>query len=150
MKRIISIAIPFLVSVITVTVLAVVSSSQRVINQLPIDDASASFGKRLSMSLYDLQHFAPLYGLFILIALLIAFLASALLYRGIKFGRLIIFTVAGGVAIWVMLWAMEQVFFGVPIVAGARDGVGLTLQIFAGGLGGLLFSFLSQSKKNPA
>jgi len=47
---------------------------------------------------------------------------------------------------FVMLWAMEQVFFGVPIVAGARDGFGLILQMLAGGVGGFIFAKLSSPK----
>jgi len=47
---------------------------------------------------------------------------------------------------FVMLWAMEQVFFGVPIVAGARDGFGLILQMLAGGVGGFIFAKLTSLK----
>jgi len=49
-----------------------------------------------------------------------------------------LFMGAGAVAIAVMLWAMQQVFFGVPIVAGARDGFGLFLQMLAGAIGGFI------------
>ena len=41
---------------------------------------------------------------------------------------------------------MEQVFFGVPIVGGARDGLGLFFQVLAGSMGGFIFATLTSLK----
>lgn len=125
-----------------------VFSTQRVIRELSDIGGPVSFGDRLSMSLYDIQHFGSLYWPFITLAFIIAFLAGGGVYRLAKFGRPVIYAVAGAVAMAVMLWAMEQVFFGVPIVAGARDGFGLFLQMLAGAVGGLLFSKVTASLKH--
>lgn len=107
----------------------------------PLDEGLKGF-----MVGYDLQHFAPLYFAFITIAFIIAFLCAGGVYRMAKIARPFIYFIAGAVAIWVMLFLMQQVFFGVPIVAGARDGSGLLLQVFAGGFGGFLFALLTRIK----
>ena len=79
-------------------------------------------------------------------AFLIAFLAGGLIYRFAKFGRPIVYMVAGAVAMMVMLMAMKQAFFGVDIVAGARDGFGLALQMLAGAVGGYVFARLTKPR----
>ncbi len=121
-------------------------STQRVIDSLGDIGGAVQFGDRLSMTVYDAFYFGRLYWGFITIAFILAFIAGWALYRGVKFGRTIIFTVAGAVAMLVMLLAMEQVFFGVPIVAGARDSLGLLLQMFAGGIGGFIYAKLTAPK----
>jgi len=98
------------------------------------------------MSFYDLFHFGSLYSPFILLAFITAFLAAWSIYKIAGFGRVIIYSFAGAIAMFVMLWAMEQVFFGVPIVGGARDGFGLLLQVLAGGIGGFIFAILTSPK----
>lgn len=98
------------------------------------------------MSFYDLTHFGTLYAIFIFLALAIAFSVASGVFKLAGFGRTIVYSVAGAAAMFVMLWAMEQVFFGVPIVAGARDGMGLILQMLAGGIGGFIFARMSAPK----
>jgi len=134
------------VSVISTVIVASTISSNRVINSLGAIGAETSFGERLSMSVYDVTHFGTLYGIFIFLALAIAFAAGWAVFKLAKTGRTLVYVVAGATAIFVMLWAMEQVFFGVPIVAGARDGFGLILQMLAGGVGGFIFAKLTSTK----
>jgi hypothetical protein len=54
------------------------------------------------------------------IGLLVAFPVAALVHRVTKLSRVLVFAGAGLVCMLVMLLAMEQVFFGVQLVAGAR------------------------------
>ena len=126
------------------TALAAFISSQRVLNQLPDPLGQIGLSERVFTAFYDIQHFGSLYGLFILIAFLIAFLAGGLIFRFAKFGRPIVYMVAGAVAMMVMLIAMKQAFFGVDIVAGARDGFGLALQMLSGAVGGYVFARLTK------
>jgi len=130
---------------ITISVASIISTN-RVINSLNAIGAETSLGDRLSMSFYDLTHFGTLYGIFVFIALTIAFFAAWGVFKIAGFGRPIVYCVAGAIAMFVMLWSMEQVFFGVPIVAGARDGFGLVLQMLAGSLGGFIFAKLTSQK----
>ncbi|WP_415811619.1 hypothetical protein [Litorimonas haliclonae] len=104
------------------------------------------------MVLYDLFYFAKiLYLGFVGLGLLIAFGVGSILLlilelRSRASYRFIVFSVAGAVSMGVMLWAMKNVFFGMQLVAGARDGTGIFLQILAGILGGLVFALLTRPK----
>ena len=100
------------------------------------------------MTIYDIQHLGSLYIIFVSIALAVAFLLGGLVYRFAKFGRPIIYMVAGGTAILVMLFAMKAQFFDVHIIAGARDSFGLGLQMLAGAMGGLFFAWMTGSRND--
>lgn len=136
----------WLAAALITTILGSLFSSLRLLSSLKNMGAPVDGSASISMALYDLQHFGVLYGLFITIALLIAFLTAALVFKAIKSKRIIIYICAGAVAMAVMLWLMQQVFFGVPIVGGARDGLGLALQLFAGAVGGFAFAKLRPLK----
>ena len=134
----------WLAAVITVVILGVTFQTQNVISRLSNLGTDIGFGERLSMTGYDITHLGSLYGIFIAIALAIAFLASGFLFRFTKFGRSIIYPIAGGLAILVMLLLMKQAFFDVHIIAGARDSLGIALQILAGATGGWVFAHLTR------
>ncbi len=131
-----------LLAALVTAALGAVFSTQKIIAASsavsPAYAAEMTFARRLSNTLYDVVNFGPLYVIFILIALLIAMGLAGLIARAMPKLALPLFMGAGAVAMAVMLWAMQQVFFGVPIVAGARDGFGLFLQMLAGAIGGLI------------
>jgi len=143
MRRFGKIILAFVISVVLATLLATLFSTQFVIAGLTQAGAEISLGERLNMTLYDLGHLGRLYGIFILIGLAIAFLAAALVYRFAKTKRALIYVVAGMACFVVMLYLMQAVFFGVPIIAGARSTMGLIFQVLAGGLGGYMFARLT-------
>ena len=134
-------------AVLTTTVFAVIFQSQNIIARLNGLGGNIGFSERLSVTFFDLTHLGSLYGIFISIALAIAFLCGALVYKIAKFGRPVIYICAGAIAMIVMLLMMKEVFFGVAIIAGARDMTGLAFQMVAGGLGGFVFSKISQAKQ---
>ena len=136
----------FILSVLIATLLATLFSTQFVIGGLEDVGAKISFGTRLDMSLYDLSHLGRVYGIFILIGLGIAFPVAALVYRFAKTKRPLIYIIAGMTCFVVMLYLMQAVFFGVPIIAGARSGLGLTFQALAGGISGYVFAKLTERK----
>ena len=72
MKKASRFIIPWFAASLVCVIIASIISTQRVINGLNDVGGSIGFDERLSMSLYDLMHFGTLYGLFILIAFLIA------------------------------------------------------------------------------
>ena len=135
----------WLAAVISVVLLGVIFQTQNIIARLGNLGADVGFEERLSMTAYDISHLGTLYGIFIAIALAIAFLVGGLLYHFTKFGRVVIYPVAGGVAILVMLFAMKQAFFDVHIIAGARDMIGITFQVLAGIIGGWVFAHLTRN-----
>ena len=133
----------FILSVVIATVVATLFSTQFVIAGLEGAGAVIGLGDRIDMSFYDLSHLGRLYGIFIFIGLGIAFLFAALIHHFAKTKRLLIYIVAGTACFVVMLYLMQAVFFGVPIIAGARSGVGLACQALAGGIAGYVFARLT-------
>lgn len=133
---------------LTTVILGITFQTQNVLARLDNIGADVSFGERLSMTLYDIQHLGSLYIIFVSIALAVAFLLGGLVYRLAKFGRPIVYMVAGGTAILVMLFTMKAAFFDVHLIAGARDGFGLGLQMLAGAIGGLIFAWISKTVDN--
>ncbi|MEP3655943.1 MAG: hypothetical protein ABJO36_13700 [Litorimonas sp.] len=136
--------------VLTAVVLGVIFQTQNVLARLDDIGADVGFAERLSMTLYDLQHLGSLYIIFVSIALAIAFLVGGLVYRFAKFGRPIVYCVAGAVAILVMLFAMKANFFDIHIIAGARDAFGISLQMLAGAIGGFVFARISRPNKKAS
>lgn len=132
-----------IISVTFTAIFATLIQTQRVIGLLDNIGANISLNKRVSMSVYDVSHLGTLYAIFIFIAFLIAFIASTGIYKITKYARLITYTVAGALAIFVMLKLMKLVFFDVDIIAGARDNVGILLQSIIGGFGGFIYAVLS-------
>ncbi len=134
----------WLAAVFVTVILGVLFQTQNVISRLGNLGADINMGERVSMTAYDVTHLGSLYGIFITIALGIAFLIGGLLHRSVKFGRPLIYSVAGGTAILVMLFLMKQAFFDVHIIAGARDALGITLQLLSGAIGGWVFAYLTR------
>lgn len=147
--RVVSHVIKWVIACLIAVVLAVISQTQFVLARLSQLGADVSIGDRLSTTLFDIQHLGSFYGLFIAVALGIAFLVSGLLYHFIKFGRPIIYAVAGGTAIFVLLFSMKTAFFNIHIIAGARDFFGISLQVIIGILAGLIFARLTRKIPPP-
>jgi hypothetical protein len=133
----------FIAAVFVLTVLATVLQSVFVLAALSGVGAQISAGEAAGMITADLAGLGPLYGAFIAFALLIAFLVSALVHRITPLSRTLVFASAGIAAMAVMLLAMEQVFFGVQLIAGARTLSGFGAQMLAGLLAGFTFAALT-------
>jgi len=107
--------------------------------------AQIGAGDALFMITSDLGGLAPLYGFFIAIAFLIAFPAAAFAGRLAPAApRIAVFTAAGFASIAIMLALMEQAFFGVQVIAGARSIAGFWAQTLVGGLAGAAFAMLTR------
>jgi hypothetical protein len=119
----------------------VLVQTQFVLAGLADAGASISLGNRLSMTLADIAGLAPLYGVFILIGFAIAFLAGALAVRFTPVPRTLVYAVAGAVCMFVMLALMREVFFGVPVIAGARSLAGEVSQGVCGALAGIFYAW---------
>ena len=147
----------WLASAAVITALATLVQTQVVIGMLP--DVAPTLGaepapvpvdagERLDQSGYDLFRLGSLYGLFILAATLVAWLAAEGVARFAPVRlRWVAFVVAGAVAMLVMLFFMRMAFFNVDILAGARDAVGKGLQALAGATGGYLMARLTRRRR---
>lgn len=134
-------------AVVTTVVLGVTLQTQNVLARLENIGADVGFADRVSMTVYDVFRLGSLYMIFVGMALAVAFLMGGLVHRFAKFGRPIIYIVAGSTAIVVMLFAMKIRFFDVHLIAGARDALGISLQMLAGAIGGLVFARISKIKE---
>lgn len=133
----------WLVGSAVATVLAILMQTQNVIGRLNTIGADIGVGARLSMSGYDLFRLGSVYIFIVAIGLLIAFFVGASLYRALGFGRWAIFSVAGAVALLTIQYAFKEAYFGIFMIAGARDGFGIGLQMIAGAVGGLVFAAMT-------
>jgi hypothetical protein len=133
----------FIAAAAVLTVLATLLQSAFVLAALSGVGAQINAGDAASMLLADLAGLGPLYGAFIAIALVVAFLAASVVHRFTPLPRALVFSGAGLVAMAVMLLAMEQVFFGVQLIAGARTLSGFAAQLLAGLVAGYAFAALT-------
>jgi len=131
-------------AVITTVVLGVTFQTQNVLARLGAIGADISAADRLSMTAYDIHHLGSLYAIFVSIALLITLLICGLIVKFVKFGRPLIYAVGGAAAMLVMLFAMKMRFFDIHLLAGARDIIGISLQMLAGALGAFVFAKINR------
>lgn len=127
-------------------VLGVIVQTQFVLGALTGVGAEISFADRLAMTRDDLVGLGVLYAIFILIGFLVAFSVSALVLRFVKLPRAAVYAVAGAVCMFVMLALMREVFFGVPVIAGARSLTGELAQAASGAAAGLVYVFLTRKR----
>lgn len=137
----------WMAAVLTTVIIGVGLQTQNVLARLEGIGADIGIADRLSMTVYDLQYLGSRYVIFVGLALTLAFLAAGLVFHFAKFGRQLIFAVAGAVGILVMLFGMKEAFFDIHMIAGARDGIGISMQMLAGAIGGLVFSKINPPKR---
>jgi len=85
---------------------------------------------------------APAYGLMLAIALLIGFIVAAGVKRILTPLAPIAYPLAGAAAVFTLIWAIETFVAsgGVGAIGGARDAMGVALQMLAGCFGGIVFA----------
>lgn len=145
-RSILALSAAWLLAVIVTAGLGTFASAQFVIADLSAVGAAVPISERLAMTGNDLAGLMPLYALFIAIGFAIAFPVAALLSRFVIGPGSLVFVGAGATSMAVMLLAMEQVFFGVPIIAGARSGLGFLVQALCGAGGGYVFVNFRRAK----
>ena len=146
-KRIIRLVFVFILAVVATTILACVIGTQFVLAGLSEVGIAIPLATRIANTWYDVVNlgfipspaFGFSYGLMITIGLLIAFIAAAAVAHFLPRYRVIIFTVAGAVAVFTQLWLSFQ-SFEVMLFAFARTPTGLAAQAIAGAVGGWLFA----------
>lgn len=136
----------YLIAVLVTITLACLLQTQMVLLALNNIGIDITWSQRFYMSWQDLLGLAPSYGVVIATGLAIGFalVKSINTYTQIKTRYLYI--ISGACTMAVILAAMQPVL-GVTLLAGARSGLGITLQIGAGTLGGLCFMHLRNSIK---
>lgn len=140
------VAIAYLVAVIAMAASGTIVQTQFVLGALSDVGADIALSDRVSMTIADLAGFGPTYAGFIAIGFAVAFLAGWAVIRLTSLPRGAVYGAAGAVCMGLMLVLMEKVFFGVPVIAGARTGAGFAAQVVLGGLWGWVFALLARQK----
>ena len=143
------IVVGYAAAVVVLTLLAVVIQTSFVLAALGDVGAALSVGAVSTMIVDDLAGFGPVYGALIAIGLIIALPVALGVQRLTRLPRVLVYSGAGAVCIGVMLFAMEQVFFGIPLVAGARTTAGFVGQLLAGAAGGWVFAKITAPTVSP-
>lgn len=140
-------ALAWLLAVIGMATTGTIAQTQFVLGALADIGADIALPERISMTLADLYGLAPLYAVFIAIGFGVAFLTGGLLLRRVRGPRMLVFAVAGAACMGLMLVLMEQVFFGVPLIAGARTAAGFCVQLILGAAWGCVFAVLTRAMR---
>jgi len=132
----------FLSAVLVSYVLAAIAATQSVLARLPEMGVPVTFAQRISVTAHDLTGMASSYLPLIAVALLIAFLVTALVGKYLSVSRTALYMLAGGVAVVCIHLGLEAAF-GIAPVAATRTVLGLLVQGLAGAVGGYAFARIS-------
>jgi hypothetical protein len=128
----------YAVAVLVAYGLASVFATQSVVASLGRMGVAVPPSDRLAMTLADLAGMANMFLPMVAFALLVAFMAAALLRHWLGRGRFLLYALAGAAAV-VTTHLGLQAAFGITPVAAARSAGGLLLQALAGAAGGLAY-----------
>lgn len=131
----------WLLAVAVAYLLASVTATQSVINNLSGMGVHVQPGVRMQMTLSDILGMANMFLPMVAFALLMAFMTAALLCRWLARWRLPLYAVAGGVAL-ITIHLTLHLAFGLTPIAIARTAGGLSLQGLAGAAGGVCYILL--------
>jgi hypothetical protein len=109
--------------------------------------AVVPFADRISWAAHDLIGIFLPYGALTSIALLVAFLIAGALARFSGF-RVIVFGIAGALALFVLFMTMRRVL-GTVGIFGARGPAGLAAQMAIGAIAGVVFARLTAPRNLP-
>lgn len=140
--RVVRVLLAFVLAVVVTTVLGAVAHTQFVLGRLVDLGIDIPLSERLSMTFHDIAGMGPMFGAIIGLGFLVAMAAGALVFWFAGVQRMLVYGVAGAVAVAVALTAMGMVYDITPI-AGARSTAGFIAQLIAGALGGLTFARIS-------
>jgi hypothetical protein len=132
----------YLAAVVTTYLLATATASLHVASRLDSMGVTPGLGGRLSMIGHDLVGMAGVFLPLIAAALLVAFLVTALLVYLLRRARVLLYVLAGAVAMVALHLAMNAAF-GLTAVAIARSTGGLVVQALAGAAGGFVYVYLN-------
>ena len=131
----------WLLAVTVAYLLATATATQYVVAQLAGMGIGVPLGERAAMTLQDVRGMAGMFLPMVAFALLVAFMAAALLCRWLSRWRLPLYLLAGAVGV-VAIHLLLHVAFGLTPIAIARSTGGLVLQALAGAAGGFTYIFL--------
>jgi len=141
--RILRVAIAFLLSVVVTFTLASVFYTQQVLAKQAAIGAVYTSEQQIATYAGNFIGLAPAYGVVITIALALGFVIAFGVKRVVTPLSPVAYPIAGALAIFAAIYLIENVMAagGAGAIGGARGGLGLALQCFAGFIGGGVFAF---------
>ena len=139
--KIVRLLLHFFIAAVVCACVAIFLHTQMVLAALTQIDISVSIADRFYMSIQDILGLLPAYGTIILVGLAIAFSIAKLWRKFLPTTPMLLYPLAGSLALLVILMSMQPIL-NITLLAGARTGAGLALQVLAGALGGFLFAYL--------
>ena len=133
-------------AVFVTAVASSIFSTQFVIAGLQNIGVDIELYTRLSMTIDDLAILQILL-LVIAVCFLIGFLIASYCKNKVGGNRTAWYVASGGISLLITILIIETIFEWVPI-AGARTTFGLLTQVFAGGIGGFVFSYFTKINSN--
>ena len=133
----------YLLAVIVAYLLASITATQSVIAQLAELGIEVNFVDRLIMTLQDIAGMAGMFLPMIAAAFLAAFLVAALLCRWMGRRPIVLYVLAGAVAL-IAIHLTLYLAFGVMPVAIATTTGGLLIQGLAGAVGAYLYTYMNR------
>jgi hypothetical protein len=135
----------YLSAVMVAYLLAAITATQSVVSSLAGMGLPINFPERVSMTLSDIGGMAGMFLPLVAFALLIAFMATALVCRYRNQWRFPLYVLSGALAL-VCIHLALRLAFGITPVAIARTTGGLMMQGLAGAAGGLTYVLLTRSR----
>lgn len=148
MQRVMILIGHFFAASLLTFLLASIVHSQFVIHALIAINIEVTWLDRLNMTLQDLQGLFPTLGPIISFSLLCGFLLVTLLNKLSKDSQqfnAILLPIAGGVALWLMIFAMHPIM-NITVIASARSSAGIASLSVCGAIGGWLFGRLRREQ----
>jgi hypothetical protein len=139
----------FVCSAAAAVVTACVFQTQMVLLGLTNLGVNITWTNRMYMVGQDLLGLLPTYGIIVTVGLAIGFGVTKAIKKYTRFNNYALYVLAGGVTMLVILFTLHPILH-ITLLAGARSGFGLLLQIVAGLLGGFIFMSLRKAKVKPA
>ena len=133
----------YLLAVIVAYILASITATQSVIAQLAELGIEVNFVDRLIMTLQDIAGMAGMFLPMIAAAFLAAFLVAALICRWIGRKPIVIYVLAGAVALTTSHLTL-YLAFGIMPLAIAKTTGGLLIQGLAGAVGAYLYAYMNR------
>lgn len=137
------IALGVLISALLTYLMAAIAQSLFVLSALDQMNAEISWPTRLTMILDDIYGLAfagrVSFAQVILIGFAVAMPSAALVHRYLKIASIIVYPLAGAVALATILYIVKINFNDLTLFAGTRGHLGYLSQLIAGAIGGGVF-----------
>jgi hypothetical protein len=135
----------WLISGLVSFTLASIAHTQTVLNRLSELGVALPISTRIETTVIDWLGLATGYLPIILLGLSLGFSIMGFVNRWLRWPHTLVFGIAGAIALFAIHSLMFPIF-NVTLIAGARSAFGMSLQIMAGLIGGVIYAHLRNKR----